>query len=396
MKQIATILMTVVCGAILLGFAGWVSWGFLKRSDDPTRLVVKWILTVLIFVALSALSGGIGVSPILPPLAAVFGILLAILWGRNLGELVAKPFTSMYDGGQADAEPVPFYSIAEARRKRGEFPEAIAEVTKQLERFPNDFQGWMLLAEIHAENQHDIVSAMEAIEQVLARPDQAQKNIAFAMNRVADWQLKLRKDPAAAIRALERIVELLPETEQAQVTLQRIAQITNAPLPRTDSEPARLAVPRAERRLGLITPTSAASETEEEKDPARLVAACVQRLQEMPEDNMAREKLAILYAEHHQRLDLAELELEQMITAANQPARQVVHWLNLKADLQLKFASDVALPRESLQRIIDLYPGTAHAENATHRIAYLGLDVRGKEKSQVIKLGSYEKNLGLK
>lgn len=387
--------MGVLCGGIVISFVVWLCWGFLRRSDDPGRLVMKWVLTGLIFVALGLLSAAVGMSPILPPLAAVFGIILAILWGRDIGELFAKPFTSMYDGGAADAEPTPFYSIAQARRKRGEYEAAVGEVMKQLERFPHDFQGWMLLAEIQAEDLRDIDAAMDAVEHTLSLPDAAPKNVAYALNRAADWELKLRQDPAAAIRALERIVALLPDTELAQITLQRIAQIQHAPPPRQGAEPARLAVPRAERRLGLKT----AAETPPapaEIDPATEAGVCVRRLEEMPEDHVARERLALIYAEHYQRLDLAEEQLEQMISAPHQPARQVVHWLNLMADLQIRLGDSEEKPRATLQRIVDLYPGTAHAENATHRLARLGLDFRAKEKSQAIKLGSYEKNLGLK
>ena len=39
-------------------------------------------------------------------------------------------------------------------------------------------------------------------------------------------------------------------------------------------------------------------------------------------------------------LDLALGELEQLITQPNQSSKQVVHWLNLVADLQIKYAAD--------------------------------------------------------
>jgi tetratricopeptide (TPR) repeat protein len=357
---------------------------------------MKWILTGLIFLALGLLSAAVGMSPILPPLAAVFGIILAILWGRDIGELVARPFTSMFDGGAGDAEPTPFYSIAQARRKRGEYDAAVGEVMKQLERFPHDFEGWMLLAEIQAEDLHDIAAAMDAVEHTLSLPDAAPKNVAYALNRAADWELKLRQDPAAAMHALERIVALLPDTELAQITLQRIAQIQHAPPPRQQgTAPVRLTVPRAERRLGLKT-AAETPPTPAGVDPAAEAGVCVRRLEEMPEDHVARERLAMIYAEHYQRLDLAEEQLEQMITSPHQPARQVVHWLNLMADLQIRLGDSEEKPRATLQRIVDLYPGTAHAEIAAHRLARLGLDFRAKETSQAIKLGSYEKNLGLK
>ena len=122
----------------------------------------------------------------------------------------------------------------------------------------------------------------------------------------------------------------------------------------------------------------------------------MKHLAEHPQDSEAREKLALIYAHHYQRLDLAADQLEQLIQQPNQPAKQVVHWLNLLADLQLKYASDLVAARQALQRIIDQYPGLAAAENAQRRMDILKLELKGKEKGQAVALGSYEQNIGLK
>jgi hypothetical protein len=135
---------------------------------------------------------------------------------------------------------------------------------------------------------------------------------------------------------------------------------------------------------------------EQKEDPAQLAAAYIKRLDEFPADNEARERLAVLYAEHYQRLDLAEQQLEQLVAVPNQPPRQVVHWLNLIADLQVKVGGDVERARQTLQRIPEIFPKSAYAENALNRIAYLNLEAKGQQKSQAVKLGSYEKYLGLK
>jgi len=104
----------------------------------------------------------------------------------------------------------------------------------------------------------------------------------------------------------------------------------------------------------------------------------------------------LIYADHYQRLDLAVGELEQLVQAPNQPAKQVERWLNLIADIQIKHAADYEAARETLQRILDLFPGLPPAENARQRLGRLKLELKGKEKSQAIKLGSYEQNIGLK
>src|SRR5262245_24048174 len=173
MKHFFSILSGVLSLLACVAVLGWFLWRCLKRSDDPARLISKWVLTFAVMVMCAVATWGIGRSPVLPGVAAVFGILLTLIWGSTVGEMLAKPFTGMMDGGTAEGELVPLYSIAEAKRKRGKYNEAIAEVQKQLQLFPTDFQGWMLLAEIQAQNQLNVTGAWESVEQVLAQPGHA-------------------------------------------------------------------------------------------------------------------------------------------------------------------------------------------------------------------------------
>jgi hypothetical protein len=119
-------------------------------------------------------------------------------------------------------------------------------------------------------------------------------------------------------------------------------------------------------------------------------------MEQFPYDIESREKLAVIYAKSYQRLDLATDQLEQLIGFPNQPPKQVIHWLNLMADLQIEIAGDAQRARESLQRIVEQFPKTAAADNAIHRIAHLKLELRPRQVSQVVKLGNYEQNIGLK
>src|SRR5438876_6869827 len=219
---------------------GWAMWHWLKRSDDPARLIFKWTITAGVLVVCGVTTARIGWSPALPGVAAVFGILLTFIWGTSFGEMLARPFTSLFDGSGTEAKPTPLYSIAEANRKKGKYAEAIAEVQKQLERFPTDFQGWMMLAEIQAEDQQNVTGAINSIKQLVGQRGHAPKNIAFALSRCADWELKFRQDREAARRLLERIVELLPDTEQAQMAMQRIAHLAPPELLIEQHDPHRI------------------------------------------------------------------------------------------------------------------------------------------------------------
>lgn len=376
---------------------GWLLWRWLQSSDEPGTLIVRWIGTVIVLgiVFSFAAKARDEISRIVAVLVgAVGGLGLTIIWRQRICEFFASPFAGLYTGGSAQVDPAPFYSIAQGRRKRGEYDLAVAEVRKQLERFPTDFTGWMLLAEIQAEDLKNLSAARATIEELLLQPGHAAKNIAFALNREADWHLKLNQDSAGARAALEQVVMLLPDTEQAQLALQRIAHLASPEVLAQRIEPRRIQLPRGPADLGLRdTPLDIKPP---EEDPATTAANYVRHLEEYPFDSEAREKLALIYARHYQRLDLASDQLEQLIGSPNQPAKSVVHWLNLLADLQIDMAADADLARQTLERIAELYSGSAFAASASNRIAHLKLELRPKQQSQVVKLGSYEENIGLK
>jgi len=124
----------LVLGAGGLAFVVWT----IVRAEEPLQRLVKWVLTapvlaVLMFVVAplvgrggyTAAFGGI-------PLTAVCGIFLAIIWVRDVAGVFARPFTSLYDGGNVPPEPRPFYSVAQARQKQWQYLEAVAEIRKQL------------------------------------------------------------------------------------------------------------------------------------------------------------------------------------------------------------------------------------------------------------------------
>src|SRR5262249_54267342 len=127
-----------------------------------------------------------------------------------------------------------------------------------------------------------------------------------------------------------------------------------------------------------------------ETDPAVVAEQLVKQLDAHPLDCEAREKLALLYSEHFGRLALAADPLEQLIAAPHQPPKEVARWLNLLADLQINHGADYDSVRQTLERVIDRFSGLAAAELAQQRLEFLRLELKGKEKSQAVKLGTYE------
>jgi tetratricopeptide (TPR) repeat protein len=386
----------IVAGLVILAScalgAGLLARHALRNSDDPMALIVKWIITGAVFGYL--IVGVLRFGPFAPLVAAVLGVSLGIMWAPNLGAMIAKPFTSFYDGGTSIVEPRPLYSMAEAKRKKGKYAEAISEVRKQLERFPDDFQGWMMLADIYAENLKDVPGAHSCIEEILRHESHTQKNVSYALNRLADWNLAITLDRDGAKRALEWIIQLYPDTEFSNQAAQRIAHLTSPEMLAEQKERSRVAVAHHEGYAGLAEIPVITSKKEE--TPADAAGRLVRHLDDHPLDVEAREELASIYADFYQRIDLAVDQLEQLINSPNQTQKHVARWLNTLADLHIRMNANRAGAVAALTRITRLYPGTAVAANAEKRIAYMDIELNKNKTSQVVQLGSYEQNIGLK
>jgi tetratricopeptide (TPR) repeat protein len=376
--------LTLLAGVVL------IRW-FQRTSDDRGWLTTKLIISLFAFwIFVNGLSAG----PFFFFSALTAGGILAALWTGNICRTIAKPIGDLYDGGDEEIEPQPFYSVARGLRARGNYAQAVAEIEKQLANFPGDFDGQLLLAEIQVTDLKDIKATEDTVQAICDVPKQTPQHIAAALNTLADWHLKFAKDHQAARRDLERIGELCPNSEAALGAAQRIAHLGAEEKPWSLHERKKHVVPEGIKNYGLMAhPPRIAPE---EVSPEKLAADYTAHLERHPLDMEAREKLAVIYADHYQRLDLATEQLEQMIEQPQQPARSVAHWLNRLADLQIRCGNDYAAAKLTLQRIVDRFPNLAAADLARNRIELLRLEFRSKEKSQVRKLGSYEQNIGLK
>ena len=380
----------------LLGFVLFLLGRFvvrsIKRSEDPPKMLGKWLITLPVVIFLVLVAPMIG--PAGPFLIVACAVVFSLLWTPHIGAFIAKPLTGMFDGGDRQIEAKPFYSAAVSHRKRGRYREAIAAIRAELNKFPTDFDGQMLLAEIQAEHMNDIQGAELTIQRLCNQPGHSPRSLAFALSSLADWHLKFGQDREAARQALEKIIALLPNTEMSAVAAQRIAHLTTTEQMLAPHDRRKITVTPGVEDIGLLL--GAQQPKAPEIDYGKLAADYVRQLELHPLDTEAREKLAVIYADHFERLDLATEQLEQLIAAPNQPAKRVAHWLNLLADLQLKHGANYETVRATLQRIGDLFPDTGVAGMAATRLAYLKLELKGKEKSQAVKLGSYEDDVGLK
>jgi tetratricopeptide (TPR) repeat protein len=379
--------------AVILAVIGWGFFRMLKRSYDPAKVLFKLAITVPLVIA--CFIGAIELSFYGPFVMIILGVAISVMWAPHIGEWLCKPLTGLFDGGDEEPEPKPYYSIAISKRKLNKPLEAVVEIRKQLARFPNDFEGVMLLAGIQAEDLQDLPGAEITLNHFCDRPDAPPKQVAAAMSHLADWQLKLAQDADSARAALEKITTRFPDTELALLAAQRIAHLGGAEkklLAAHDRQP--MALPEGVKNVGLLE--SSEHLRPAEIDPAKLAADYVKHLAQHPLDTEVREKLAIIYADHYQRLDLATGELEQLIEEPNQPPKRVAHWLNLLADLQIHHGADYDTVRGTLEKIVERFPDLAVAEMARTRLGRLKLELKGHTETPGVKLGIYEQNLGLK
>ena len=386
---------------IFIGAAGWVLFYLLKRSDDPPKLIFKWIFTAVVLwfeltVAFPAAAKG-GFDAIYGLILTLFsGMAMAITWRHSIIDLIANPIASLYDGGREEIEPKPLYSIALSKRKLNRPLEAVVAVREQLAKFPDDFEGVSLLATIQAEDMKDLQSAEITFDHFCNLPNAPDKQVAAAWTQMADWHLKLAQDSDSARVSLGKIIAKYPDTGLSLAAAQRIAHLDGTVKQLLAPHDRRaMFLPEGVKSAGLRA--SMADLVPEETNPETLAADLVKHLELHPLDAEAREKLAIIYARHYKRLDLATLELKQLAEQPNQPHKLVAHWMNLLADLQIHGGADYETVRDTLLKITEMFPDLPVAQIARSRLDRLKLEFKGQSKPPENKtLGVYEQNIGLK
>jgi hypothetical protein len=400
MNWIRENLSNVIWGIIVAAGGIWLLIHTLKQSTGRGLLIVKFVVTasVLWFIIKNVIpeAGMLGYGAIHALIMMLLcGGVLAVTWRGSIIDLIANPFTSMYDGGSEAPDKKPFYSIANAKRKRGLYHEAVGEVRKQLDNFPNDFEGVMLLASIQAENMNDLQAAENTLNHFCDRPKAPDNQVAAAWTTMADWHLKFSLDAEAARASLQKIIARFPETELALRAEQRLAHLVEAEkLLLEQHDRPTMVVPEGVHNLGLRD--SAAIIQPEEIEPDKLAAAHVKHLAAHPHDSEVREKLAVIYAKDFQRLDLATAELLQLINEPRHSPKQIAGWLNQLANFQVELGSDIEVVRSTLQALVERFPDLPVADPTRRRLARLNSEFKGKEKTPGVQLGVYEQNIGLK
>jgi len=87
--------------------------------------------------------------------------------------------------------------------------------------------------------------------------------------------------------------------------------------------------------------------------------------------------------------------LEQLTAQTNETPKHIAHWLDCIATVHIR-RNDLASARAAVRRIISKFPDSPVAETAGARLMGLEGELKGLKKSSAIKMGSYERDMGLK
>jgi tetratricopeptide (TPR) repeat protein len=386
-------LVDLLCWLIVVSVVGILGYRSLVNSDSRGVLVTKWVVSavlILMIILIESMDFAFKFIFMLIP-----AVILGLMWTSNVCNILFRPLTGAFDGEGDEKELEPFYFIAEAKRRKGLYQEAVAEVRRQLELFPGDVAGMMKLAAIQAEDLHDLPAATETLHELLQQPGLPPNNAVAALQTLADWQLQLGRDTAGARDSLERIIEMFPDSPYSHNAEQRLAHLEGVTRTREFREHAVFKVPSGPRDLGLRKTVLQVESPQEAADA--LAAEYVRQLEKYPNDTETRQKLAMLYAELFDRLDLAVSQLEQLAAMPNATSRDIAQWLNLLATLHIRHGNDMAAAENALRRIMERFPKSADASKAVARLAALQGELRAAAATTAAKaLGVYEKDMGLK
>lgn len=269
----------------------------------------------------------------------------------------------------------PMYARAIARMKFGKYSEAEWEIIHQLEKAEDDFDGWMMLAELYARNFNDLAEAEQAVMGICDHPKTTPSQLSMALQRLADWQLNLACDPDAARRSLQMICDRLPGTHLARMSQLRLEQL---PLTAEDLREQRAAQPVPLPALGenLEQPPERAEAGPERDLATKEANKCVQALRQNPNNLAVRERLARLFAEHLEQPGRGIEQLRLLLTVPDAPPEKQAHWLSQIAAWQIKFLGDLGSGRETLQRLVQEFPHSPEALAGRHRLEQMAAEAK--------------------
>jgi hypothetical protein len=272
----------------------------------------------------------------------------------------------------------PIYSRAIAAINFDKYKEAEKAVIEELESCEDDFDGWMMLAELYADQFHDLPGAMDLVRQTCANPNITPSQFAVAHHRLADWQLKWGQDPDAARAALAEIGRHYPGSH-----LEHMARLRMNQLPASREE---WIAQQSVKKISLPTLRgsarnfSSARPVAISRDEASVRSQqCVLHLQSNPDDIATREELARLWAEELGQVEMGVEQLELLLSMRGHASAKAAEWLGLLTLWHLRYPQNLPAARAAMERLIRLYPKSPQAIAAQRRMNLLDLETKMRQ-----------------
>jgi len=301
-----------------------------------------------------------------------------LLWigGSNLAGLAATalllPVTAYAPTMFHPKKLPPMYARAIAKMKFGKYSDAEWEIIRELEKREDDFDGWMMLAELYAKHYHDVGEAEQTILEICEQPRVTPSQAAIALQKLADWHLELAGDPEAAGRALNVICHRFPGTHLARIAQARLGQLPrNAQELRERREVKPVPLPALGDRMDA---SESADSGLDAKAAGKLANQLSDKLREEPNDVVAREKLARVLAENLGKAEMAIEQLGLLLDMPDQPPPKRAEWLSLVAAWQFRYRKDEAGSRGTLQRLVRQFPDSPQAFAAKQRLNLMDIE----------------------
>ncbi len=345
--------------AVTFGWLAWMIFDRVKnRRDFGVLAAVVSVVSIPLAVGIVSLGG-----PLYAGLAVVCWLL---------------PVIHFTIGDAQTAKATPMYSRAVARMKFGRYEDAEMEVIRQLEHCETDARGWMMLAELYAERFGDLAQADKTVRELCDHPETSPGDMSLALNKLADWHLRIGRNPAAARAALAEICRRMPGTHADRMARQRITRLPASceELERETEKIHHVALPPKAARFDEPFPEIKPGLTR--ADAAALANDLADRLRREPDNTAAREQFAILLAEHLGKVDLAVEQLELLIELPDQPERTVARWLGRIACWRLRLQHDEPAARAIYERLVRSFPHTPEAFEAQRRLTLAAVEERFK------------------
>jgi tetratricopeptide (TPR) repeat protein len=320
-------------------------------------------------------------SAILAPVA----VIITYAFGWRLAGLGATlwllPILQQVLALQPDQKPAPIYSRAIAAIHFDKYEEAEQAVLQELESCQDDFEGWLMLAELYANHFDDLPAARKLIHDTCENPGTTPSQFAVACHRLADWQLKLAQDPDAARATLEAICRRHPRSH-----LDRMARLRINQLPPTREA---LLAQQSVKKIRLVSLHGGASQSGAAQ-PASLSRQeafersqqCVALLTSNPDDKAAREELARLWAEDLGQVEMGIEQLELLLGMGGATRAKAAEWLGLMAAWHLKFPPNPAAARAVMERLVRQYPQSPQALAAQRRLNVMDIEARMRQAAE--------------